>query len=542
MRNKFKNEQGYALIVVVLLIVLIMGFFTAFMTISLSNAKQEQVADQEHLKVAAAEMGVKYFSSIFINEYYHFINELDLNQLTESESGLNAEELYYRVQEQVVNNLLDRMTATKLSLAAEEQHVKKDDYFYQLLSIDDIRINEDDLLVIDGRVAGNKTGSDRPAELSFTQVIDVPFIGAPYTGEPPVQTDPAPGGSLIDINVLLDLEFGNYGVTRPEGLCLNLLNLLGLGDLLNLKCILPGSISYINNSPLNLLSGALLYTNHHLTINNKIQITDSQLHSEKQLTIGNHPLNLLNSIVYSENELQANQGINLSGNSTVYVGNNDANIANRNSLINQSKLVVSDHLNVTGNASLSVENGSNLIIGKQINMQNNDLIVDDSNVYAGNNLDLRGSGSLRVEGGSNVSIDGRIDIQNGDLIIKGSNVYTGNDVELPVGTADVDHQSSLYIDGHLKIRNQGRLSVKGNSRVCITKQLSIAATSLYIEQGSFVYVGGNGNTPSHPWVIKKTESEMKKLCNLSAENEEGKNPIEFETLEPQNIGIDVNYN
>ena len=60
-----KNERGYALLVVLLLIVLVMSISATFMAGSLNHAEQEQTVDVSNQSVAAAEMGVLYYSADF---------------------------------------------------------------------------------------------------------------------------------------------------------------------------------------------------------------------------------------------------------------------------------------------------------------------------------------------------------------------------------------------------------------------------------------------------------------------------------------------
>ncbi len=60
-----KNEQGYALLAVLLTMVLILSAIATFMAGSLNNAKQENTLDTSNKSVAAAEMGVLYYSTDF---------------------------------------------------------------------------------------------------------------------------------------------------------------------------------------------------------------------------------------------------------------------------------------------------------------------------------------------------------------------------------------------------------------------------------------------------------------------------------------------
>lgn len=83
-----KDQQGYALLVVLLMVVLFLSISATFMAGSLSNAKQEQTVDTSNQSVASAEMGVKYFSSDF-----------------QREMGLIEEEVW-RVTQEKVNEII----------------------------------------------------------------------------------------------------------------------------------------------------------------------------------------------------------------------------------------------------------------------------------------------------------------------------------------------------------------------------------------------------------------------------------------------------
>jgi len=63
------NEQGYAMILVLMLIVVITISSAVFMRASISNAKQEQIVDGNNLSVVAAETGVDYYKTAIVNEF-----------------------------------------------------------------------------------------------------------------------------------------------------------------------------------------------------------------------------------------------------------------------------------------------------------------------------------------------------------------------------------------------------------------------------------------------------------------------------------------
>lgn len=67
--KKRKNENGYALVIVLFAIVFIMITSALFMRGSISNAKQEKIVDTNNLAYMAAEMGVDYYKWSYINKY-----------------------------------------------------------------------------------------------------------------------------------------------------------------------------------------------------------------------------------------------------------------------------------------------------------------------------------------------------------------------------------------------------------------------------------------------------------------------------------------
>lgn len=72
-----ENEKGYALLIVLFMIVFILTVSAIFMRGSISNAMQEHRVDESHLTVMAAEAGVDYTKQLLINEYFERKQELD---------------------------------------------------------------------------------------------------------------------------------------------------------------------------------------------------------------------------------------------------------------------------------------------------------------------------------------------------------------------------------------------------------------------------------------------------------------------------------
>ncbi|WP_252502821.1 hypothetical protein [Sporosarcina sp. Marseille-Q4943] len=62
------NQKGYALLIVLFLIVFIMTVIAIFMRGSISTAKQEQIVDSNNMAIVAAEMGMDYYVNYIGNE------------------------------------------------------------------------------------------------------------------------------------------------------------------------------------------------------------------------------------------------------------------------------------------------------------------------------------------------------------------------------------------------------------------------------------------------------------------------------------------
>ena len=61
MEVKKKNEQGYALVSVLLIVTVFTIIFLSFMGQAFSSVKQNQMAEKTTRSVAAAEMGISYY-------------------------------------------------------------------------------------------------------------------------------------------------------------------------------------------------------------------------------------------------------------------------------------------------------------------------------------------------------------------------------------------------------------------------------------------------------------------------------------------------
>ena len=84
---KNKNEEGYALLIVLFLVVIIMIISTTFVRANfVSNAKQGKNVDENNLSVVVGEMGVDYYKTATINAFN--LKKIDL--MVQAQNEINT--------------------------------------------------------------------------------------------------------------------------------------------------------------------------------------------------------------------------------------------------------------------------------------------------------------------------------------------------------------------------------------------------------------------------------------------------------------------
>lgn len=68
-KSILRNESGYTLVIVLLIITLFTVFTLSFMAISANTTKQNEVAERNIQSVTLAEMGITYFQQAISNSF-----------------------------------------------------------------------------------------------------------------------------------------------------------------------------------------------------------------------------------------------------------------------------------------------------------------------------------------------------------------------------------------------------------------------------------------------------------------------------------------
>ncbi|QTD41570.1 hypothetical protein [Sporosarcina sp. Te-1] len=171
------NENGYALLIVLLLIVLILSLTAVFFRGSLSNAKQEMIVDENHLTVMAAESGVDYIKSELSNEFYGKREELDNFIKQEIKTAGEKNKLNYDSIQIVATKKLEGYLSEILIQEKSRAPRKIESYYRHQLVDYKIEANKTvGVISITGSVAGLYENGEVKKEksITFNQIFKVP--------------------------------------------------------------------------------------------------------------------------------------------------------------------------------------------------------------------------------------------------------------------------------------------------------------------------------------------------------------------------------
>ena len=354
MKLEIRNEKGYSLLVVLLVVTFIMIISASFVTASVSNAKQEKTVDTNNLAVVAAEMGVDYYKTAMLNEFNNRRNELILAAQSKINSliarpdfaGLDKDAQLQLIRKEI-GKLLEGFLHAKIQLllAESENTIIDGDTKYVRNSLSVKAIDEvvkDGKVVVNGEVVvnGKVTGSstkENPRELEFELKFDLLDL------------------SNVDLNIrfvegIPEIDFSNPSVgatlcneltkTKPECLFDNLV----------------GSTVYFNDG----------YINPNNSTNNK-DFKNSNIYVKGNIDVKN--MNGMSNVYinatgnFLAKNFNGNFGIN---NSIIITGGSmtGENIKVTNSTILIKKDFTTDHLDVTGASKVCVV--GNLRINKNL--------------------------------------------------------------------------------------------------------------------------------------------------------------------------------
>lgn len=443
-----KNEQGYALVLVLLLIVFIAIVSAAFMKISISNAKQEQIVDKNNLSVVLAEMGVELYSNTYLNAYYVKKDSLLSKFKSDFESAKNKIANDKNISDKSAaikkeHNILRQKTSDQLSAYLEgvslpNASVPNNSSIKGQFEFD----SENYIVLIHGTVFGdynkgklakltmnlsfevpsllnNKTdGEFSSGDLSWYTKREIPFINKPKEKcfDKP-NTEPCLANEFKDIisgkNSILYFDKNvNKEDNGKEG-----------KDFKGLKVYLEGNLILPNMQGTRNLE---IFSKNGVEIKNGNGggISNSTIMTENNIKGVN--IDFFSSKIYAEKNIEVNQ-FSMQNGSKMFAGNKL--IINNHATINSSTIVIGEPISTNSN------NG-NLISKKKFEIFNSTIFVRDNFINGQ---------SVKIADGSKMCVGSNIDAKT-IIITPSSKLYIlkhNNELEKKANVIKVESLEAL---------------------------------------------------------------------------------------------------
>ncbi|REB07167.1 hypothetical protein DVB69_09945 [Sporosarcina sp. BI001-red] len=445
-----KNERGYALLIVLLLIVFITTFAAVFLRGSISNAKQEKVVDNSHLTVVAAEAGVDYYKTLYSNEYFNKVKIIEEQAKTYLQSLLidnkgkirNATpEDYLKTRKYSAELLKGYLVDKRFSETSKSLPAEKSVFIFELNEKKpiDIRIqgNGISVLVI-GNVIGRDLSTTQINTLAFKQTFMIPSF------------DPADNGG----NTNTGIGDWSYPSNPSSTTCPD-------------KSKIEDGNCFIQNEKVKEIEDSTIYfpNGYTYTKDQDFEIEDSKVYVKGNLRIEKGDLEVEDSFLAVEGSVYVGEKIEIED-SQVFIKND-----------------------VEAIDEIDIED-STLKIGGSLNAKD-DLEVEDSYVEIG--------GSLNVAK--------EFELEDSKMIVKGSAALRG---EVEIEDSMLFVGGALHMSGNqMKIKDNSKVCVAGSLQ--IDKKVSVSSSSYIYHVGAFAYFGGG--TPSLQ-IKQLSLDEFNKRCSV----------------------------
>jgi hypothetical protein len=360
--RRLKNEQGYALVTVLLITVVFMIIFLSFVGKSLSNVKQNKVVEKSSQSVALAEMGMTHYQAAVQNIY--FANQQDIAKTVRDAILYDRSHGGQKDRTVYINQGISLMSlAIKNGLLNEQQTVSIDgrtSSSYSLLSVSDYTDSTGNKILLKVKGLENGKSTTLSTSMSFSPNITGFTFGSTSTSS----------YTLPNFN----------SISQPSstdlGYCANPASLSSLCT----NIYVSGTGTFNEN---NSISGKTIFSTGSLTFSGNANKTEnSKIHAGGNISVGKNMINAVSvtmeangtalfgsnftvdsSKFYFNGTLTVDGKLDLINKSLVYV-NGNALIGNHLNMYDTSKLCVAGDLTYQKNGSKA---GGILVVKGKIN-------------------------------------------------------------------------------------------------------------------------------------------------------------------------------
>ncbi len=428
-----KNEKGYALPTVLLIMVIFTVVALAFFGQALNSTKQNEKIETQSQSVALSEMGIDYFYQEVGNSYTKNqpIVEAKIAKMIDDDrekDDLQSPEFYEQKAKELMIELL------KGDLNGGNKEVGPSSSYI-------IQFNENDVSDLGDAIGITYTSIGKEGEETSTLGANL-NIHLKGTGI---------GDSSGDLTEISMPDFNS--IKKPENISRECINPTGNNQVKNCSEILvtngksDGDYRNKGNNKDNLI----IYSTTNLDLKNANKMEDMKLHINGDLSTGN-----LNNTKKTFIEVTGNADldgkVDLDDLSKIHV---KGNLTAKEVEMDRSKIVVGGAMTV--DKELDIEEKSQLIVGGSL-MARDEVDVDEKS-------------SLIVKGALMVSKD--LEVEDSSFVI----IYGSAHI---VGKLEIDKGCKVCVAGSLaygKLENKGKLFVQGDSQELFEKNCGLGGNN-----------------------------------------------------------------
>jgi competence protein ComGC/cytoskeletal protein CcmA (bactofilin family) len=276
-----KDEKGYALVTVLLIIVVFMVISLSFMGQSFNSVKQNRVVEKNYQSVALAEMGISYYQLAVRNAYLS--NQEGIVSQTQHQLETDRRNRVENTSEYYTGIIVSLMKqAIQSSLENEHQTLKIENRPDATYIIQDVNItSESNDIIITFTSLGEE--EDETSKLSAEMKIPIKDLGS--TDGEGSESDPSNANKLPDFNQ----------IQEPKGIPDRCKNPPIIYDSCS-EIFLAGSGSFSSNY--NNLDDKLLYAKGALMLGgNANNMSNTQIHTDGSMSMGKNMNNARNVFI-----------------------------------------------------------------------------------------------------------------------------------------------------------------------------------------------------------------------------------------------------
>lgn len=423
---KILNQRGYALLIVLFLIVFIMTVTTVFLSSSVSNAKQEKEVDVNHLSVVAAEMGIEYYKS----KYENYFNKDKVGIWEKNYSEFSNK------RKVILNN-------DKLSEKYKEEEIIEASNHYEENTAIEILSKLQYLNDFD-RSRDTKKNEINFSSLKFLKDnTDGPYVSFRETNN---------GKKEYFIRVFGKVE-GKYKSGRERQLTLDLIFWI------------PPMID--QNEKNNQMPSDLF--DNPMTFLNPLPLNKCDSNFSKSPCLADKNTNILNAIgktIYYDGHKGWNGAINKDfGGLSIYIEKKIENLmlkgSSNISIYSKEDFYLKQAESLTKS---TIVTNSNLKTDKLYPLKESTVHVKGSLIFT-NKIDIRNS-SVFI--GNDMKVEGN---GNTDVIFDNSNVFITNNFSHPKGKTEINGKSLVCVGNNFIFDSKKNITIEKDSKLYITNMI-----------------------------------------------------------------------